>query len=54
MICPRCHGKKTVTIQAKNHGTYDWDEHIIPCPMCGGKGHYTEEDRKAYYLRISF
>jgi RecJ-like exonuclease len=28
MICPRCHGKHVVTVNAK----------VVPCPECGGLG----------------
>jgi hypothetical protein len=46
--CKECHGKGFITTKLKNLGTLDYNEHILSCPSCSGKGHITKEDEISY------
>lgn len=50
--CPECHGKKFVYKKLKNLGTLDWNEHLLPCDTCSGKGYITQKDIDAYRHRV--
>lgn len=48
-VCSCCRGFKYRRVELKNLGTLDYEEHIISCDMCNGKGYITQEDRYSYY-----
>ena len=47
-VCPECHGEKFIKEKLKNMGTLDYNEHLIPCPTCNGKGYISKEDHDSY------
>lgn len=43
-VCQKCHGDKYIYKKIKNLGTLDWNERMLVCDMCGGKGYISQED----------
>jgi len=46
--CQECHGDKFIYQKTKNLGTLEYNEHLMACPSCNGKGYVTKEDHEAY------